>query len=370
MAVTTGLVGSFNRTVGVKQDMDEAIKILPVDDVPLQRWLPSSPTTSIKVEWLEEDLTPQTDTVSAVTGTTSPWVVTVSDGGRFRAGDILWKQDAAYSTQYRVTSISTHNLTVATHGAQGDTLDPATDDVLVIIGQFRAEGADPEDSRTNERVAAYNYTEVDQEKVEATRTQRKAAMFAQTDPYDHEVMKKFKELAIRFERKLILGYRTAPTATGARAMGGIFNYSGSFNSASGTASAVKTKISALIRDCWSDGANEANTLVVSPAVQAAITANYDAALRRSAVSDVVVGYVTERVRTDFGEVELIIDRYMPATKALLLSRSFLSKKVFDGYFHELLAKTGDADSGHIVGEHSLEVKEPDAHGVLTVTDAV
>lgn len=370
MAVTTGVVGSFNRTVAVRQDMDEVINILPVDDVPLQRWLPSEPTTSTKVEWLEEDLTPQTDVVSAVSGTVSPWVVTVGDGGRFRVGDILWQEDAAYDIQFLVDSINGDDLTISSRAASDDDDDPSVNDVLVIIGQTRNEGSDPEDSRTQDRVAAFNYTQTDQEKVEATRTQRKRAMFAQTDPYDHEVMKKFKELSIRHERNLLLGYRDAPdSSTGARSMGGIFFYSGNFNSQSDDAAAVKTTINTLIRDCWADGANDAKTAFVSPAVQAAITANFDASLRRSEVSDTIVGFVTERIRTDFGEIELIVDRYMPKTKGLILSRPYLKHKVFDGWFHELLSKTGDSDVGHIVGEYSLEVKEPDAHGVFTVTDA-
>jgi hypothetical protein len=355
--------------------MDEAIFILPVDDVPLQRWLPSAPTNSIKVEWMEEDLLAQEATVSSVSGTDTPWTVTVGtdEGDLFRAGDILWRKDDDPGRQYLVTAVSGDDLTVAEHGStDGATSghDPAASDVLVIVGQFLTEGGDPLEARTQERVAKYNITEIDQEKVEATRTQRKRAMFAQVDPYTHEVSKKFRELAIRFERKLLVGYRNDPaSSTGKRQMGGIFFYSSSFNSQSGTAAQVKSKLSALIRDCWTDGSNDANTLVVSPAVQAAITANFDAALRRSARSEVVVGYVTQRVLTDFGEVELVVDRYMPKTKALLLSRSYLQKKVFDGYFHELLAKTGDSDKGHIVGEYSLEVKEPDAHGVLTVTDA-
>lgn len=349
--------------------MDEAIYILPVDDVPLQRWLPSEATSSIKVEWMNEDLTPQTDTISAVSGTASPWAVTVSDGGRFRPGDILWNQTQDPGENLLVVSIAANVLTVSSLGDTDDADDPTTNDVLAIVGQYRNEGSDPEDERTQERETDYNYTEIDQEKVSATRTARKRAMFAQTDPYDHEVMKKFRELAIRFERKLLLGTRIAPDSAGRRAMGGLFSYSSSFNSQSGAKAVIKTKLNALVRDAWSDGANDANTLIVSPAVQAAITENYDATLRQAYRSETIVGFTTQRVLTDFGSVELVVDRYMPTTKALLLSRSFLKKRVFDGYFHELLAKTGDADSGHIVGEHSLEVKEPDAHGVLTVTDA-
>src|SRR6478609_7023038 len=200
MAATLGQVRTSDRTVGVKVDMDEAVYILPVDDVPLQRWLPSAPTSNIKVEWMEEQLTPQTDTISAVTGTSTPWTITVSDGNRFRADDILHIQGRAANIQFLVTAVSTNDLTVSGFGATAATDDPANADVVEIVGQLRTEGADPASARSIERTNLYNYTQIGQEKVEASRTARKQAMYALTDVFTHETQKKFRELAIRFER--------------------------------------------------------------------------------------------------------------------------------------------------------------------------
>lgn len=372
MAATVGAIGSFNRSVGVRVDMDEAITILPVDDVPFQRYFPSRPTSSITVEWMEEELTAQTATIVTSGDTDTPWTVVFDTDvtNIFRAGDVLHRQGTATDLLYLVDSV-TDGTTIevsefgATNGASAGH-DPVAGEVFEIVGQNLTEGGDPLEARSQERTDELNYTQIGQEKVEATRTQRKRAMYAQEDPYDHEVAKKFRELAIRFERLLVNGYRVAPS-NGKRQMGGVFFYL-STNARSGTAANVKSTLNGLVRDCWTQG-GAPSTLFCSPAVKAAITANYDASLRRAERSDHVAGFVVDKVLTDFGDVDIVADRYFPTTKAVLVQREYIVKRVFDGYFHELLAKTGDADQGQIVGEYSLEVKNEKAHGVLTVTDA-
>lgn len=369
MAVQYGKRGTFNTTVGVKLDIDEAIVILPVDDVPLQRWVPSTPTDSIKVEWLEEDLTTQVVTVASVVGTASPWTLTVDDSAVLRPGDLLHLVDGPFDRQFRVTSINTgtNEAVVTSFAGTTDSNDPVAADKLEIIGQYRDEGTTPEEFRSNERTQAFNYTQILQEKVEETRTQQKRAMYGVTDPYGHQVMKKFKELGIRFEKTMIHGYRAISGDAKQRSMGGAFYYI-TDNAVSNTAANVKASINSLARLVYDDG-GAARTLMVSPSVKAAISANIDPTLRRWETSEVVGGFVVEKVQTDFGTLELVVNRHFPKTKGILLQREFVQRKVFDGIFHELLAKVGDSQQGELVGELSLEVKNQKAHGVLTVTDA-
>lgn len=367
MAATYGKVGSFNRSVGVRIDMDEAIIILPVDDVPLQRWLPSEDSSTIKIEWMEEGLTAQSATITVVVGAALPQTVTVADVSIFRPQDILHTQDGLATVQYLVSSINTAANTMVVTGHAGNATIVSVNDIMEIVGQYVTEGADPQEARTQERTTKFNYMQIGQEKVEATRTQRKRAMYAQEDPYDHEVQKKFRELAIRFERQLVLGQRSLSGAGDQRSFGGLFYYIAT-NSRSGVVANAKALVNSLVRDCWTVGGSP-TTLMCSPAVKAAISANVDPSLRRFDTSDVIGGYVVDKVTTDFGTIEVIPNRYFPKTKGLLLQRNYDVKKVFDGYHHELLSKTGDSDKGEIVGEFALEVKNENAQGILTLTDA-
>jgi hypothetical protein len=365
--VRDGRTGTFNQTVGVKLDMDDAIDILTPDDVPLQQWMGDGDrATQVKVEWLEEDLTPQDVVIASKTGT-GPWTATVDDASILRDGDILQEKDNTYSLQWVVSSPDTSANTAVLTGFAGNATGPTDGATLSIIGQYNTEGGDPKDPRSVERTAQYNYTQIGQEQVSVTRTAGKRALYGQDDPYDHELMKKFRELAIRFERSLVSGVRTISGDAQKRFMGGLL-YFITTNTSSDTAANSYKAINALLRKCYEAGGTP-RTLMVSPAVKAAISANVDPTLRRSDRSETTGGYVIERVISDFGEVDIVLNRHFPKTKGLVLQREYIRRRPFDPYFHEMLAKTGDSESGEVVGEFSLEVKNEKAHGVLTITDA-
>jgi len=360
-------VGSYNQTVGVKLDIDEAIEILTPSDVPLQRWAADGPpATQVKVEWLEEDLTPQHVTVVSETATSGAGDVVVGDASPIRPGDVLLERDAVYTKQFLVTAVNQTTNTLTVTGFAGNTADPTVGATLELIGQYNVEGGDPQDPRSVEREMPFNYTQIGQEKIQVTRTARKRDLYGQDDPYDHELMKKFKELAIRFERSMVNGYRTLSGDAQKRMMGGLFFYIAT-NSESGVKANAAALVNALAKKCYEQGGTP-TVLMVSPAVKVALSA-IDASLRRSDRSDQTAGSVVEHILTDFGEFNVVINRHFPKTKGLMLQREFIKKRPFDRYFHELLAKTGDSDSGEIVGEYSLEVKNEKAHGVLTITDA-
>lgn len=359
------LVNTANQVVGVKVDIDEAIVILTPSDVPLQQAVGSEGTNQVKVEWLEEDLTPQEVVQTSFTGT-GPWVVTVPDSSPIRPGDVLQENLAVYTKQYLVTAVDTTANTYTTTGFAGNTANPTNAATFQIIGQYNTEGGDPNDFRGIEQTTAYNYTQIAQEQVKVTRTAKKRGIYGQGDPYDHEVMKKFKELAIRFERSMVNGYRTISGDSTKRMMGGLLFYV-STNSQSGVKANAYTLINALLKSTYEQGGTP-KTLMVSPSVKAAIS-TIDASLRRQSRDDATAGYVVDHVLTDFGEVEVVPNRHFPRTKGLALQKEFIKRRVFDGYFHELLAQTGDSTHGELVGELSLEVKNEKAHGVLTLTDA-
>lgn len=377
MADTVGQVGTFNRSVGIKRDMDDAVDILSPSDVPLQGLLGTQTTNQVKVEWMEEDLMPDLvtgDGSTAITGTGTtgdPWDITLAtgDGSVLRVGDVLHTQNGAAGLQYLVQLVTGDAVELVAFAGNTTIVDNA--DVLEIVGQYRAEGSDPLDARSLERTDAYNYTQIFQEKVEATRTARRrgarGGAWGQRDPYDHEVMKKFKEIGIRFERAAIFGQRLLSGDSTQRSMGGFFYYL-STNSASNTKANAVTALNSLIRQIESNG-GQARTLVVSHAVKEALSSVIDASLRRTTTESRRGGFVVDTFMSDFGQVDIVANRHMPTTKGIALQQEYCKVVNFDPYFHELLAKTGDGDSGQIVGEKSLEVKNEKAHGVLTITDA-
>lgn len=355
---TSGLITTDLQTVGVKVEMDEAIVLLPTWDVPFQKRLGSAPATEVRIDWLEDDLVPSTFTSSAV----STLTLTIPDSSFLRAGDVV--RNTTQAATLTIASI-TNATTIVLADTFSSGITPGATDSYEVTGQYIAEGGDPGSLRSVDRTNPFNYTQIGQEGVSVSRTERKRAVYGVSDEYTYQVQKKFKELAIRMERALTTGVRFQ--SGNKRTMGGFLSFI-TTNSTSNTVANAKVALNTLIRNCFTAGGNP-RALYCSPAVKAAISANIDPTLRRYDRTDKVGGFVIDTFTCDFGTVDVMVDRYLPTTKALLLQEEYDTRRVFDGYFHEMLAKTGDADKGEIVGEYSLEVKNQKAQGVLTLTDA-
>lgn len=373
MPTTIGAVGTFNRTVGVKIDMEDAVSLLTPHDVPFQQWLGWESTNQTKVEWMDEELLGQSFVVDSVVGTGTPWTITTAAGGadHIREGDIVVKSgDETTNRRYLVTGVSGDDITVSL--LSGTTANPAATNEFFIVGQYRNEGADPVDARSNEREAFYNYTQITQEAVEATRTARhrgqRGGLYGQGDPYDHEVMKRFKELGIRLERQFLFGQRKSDSGGKQRSMGGAYFYI-STNATSDVKANIVTALGTAIKKSYEAGGNsESLVLMVSPAIKSIID-SVDATARRTTRTETTGGAVIERYITSFGQVNIQVNRHLPAKQGLVLDSQYIKGVNFDPLFHELLAKTGDRDHGHIVCEKSLKVMAEKSHGTFTVSDA-
>lgn len=352
--------------VGVKVSMDDAIDILPVHDVPLHDLLATEPITNIKNQWLNKELDPQTVTTDSQTlaGVTT---ISVTDNTPVRVGDILKPQGGTVLLKVTAVTYGGGNdftVTRPFNGSADQTIETAT--VLEIVGQELNEGADPKDPRQVDPTSDYNVTQIYQEQVAATRTVQKNEQYGVSNPYSDDLMNIMKVLPIRHERTLLHGLRKDNASGGLRQMGGLFQFL-TQNLESDVKANLETSLGDMLQSAYTFGATP-SVLVCSPAIKRLFSAlNTDKVLEQR--GDSGVGRVKTTYESDFGSVTLVTDRHMPKTKALLLSLEYIKRQVFDNWFFEPLAKTGDSDKGHVVGEFSLKVKNPKAHGVLTVTDA-
>ena len=78
---------------------------------------------------------------------------------------------------------------------------------------------------------------------------------------------------------------------------------------------------------------------------------------------VIIGAVDLYV-SDFGNVDVVPNRFMPTDLAYLIDPSMVKKRVLRPYFVEELAKTGDSTKMHIIEEAGLEVSNEAAHAVV------
>lgn len=112
---------------------------------------------------------------------------------------------------------------------------------------------------------------------------------------------------------------------------------------------------------------EVSMLMVSPAKKQE-TSNFPgiADIRvnaNGAKASVIIGAVDIYV-SDFGNVDVVPNRFMPTDLAYLIDPSMAKKRVLRPYFTEELAKTGDAVKMHMIEEAGLEVTNEAAHAVV------
>jgi hypothetical protein len=112
---------------------------------------------------------------------------------------------------------------------------------------------------------------------------------------------------------------------------------------------------------------EVSMLMVSPAKKQETSAFAGIAdIRVNAKGNapsVIIGAVDIYV-SDFGNLEIVPNRFMPTDLAYLIDPSMAKKRTLRPYFSEPLAKTGDAEKMHLIEECGLEVTNEAAMAVI------
>ena len=311
-----------------------------------------------KVEWLEDELFALSGSLAAsiATDTTS---VSVADGTIFQEGDILqvdseyiWVSDVSGDT---LTVTRNYGGTLATHA------DAAT---LTLVGQARLEGDESDDRGFVDRTAPYNYTQIFHHEIKVARTQNQLAQYGIAREFDYQAEKAVPGLIRLIERTLFHGQRKAGSATTPRAMGGF----GTFvtdNTASG-ASLSQAAFENAAKAAYRDGGMGPWLAPLSPDNIQKVKNFYDnTSYLRVEPSQSIVGMDIEAVRTPFGQIELIPDRWAPDDTIYLIDPKHAGMMTYYPFTQEPLAKGGDYEKGVVVGEFTLLVRHDKAHAKLT-----
>lgn len=71
--------------------------------------------------------------------------------------------------------------------------------------------------------------------------------------------------------------------------------------------------------------------------------------------DNVLGVKVQRVETDFGTINIVLNRHMPTGQALIIDLAEVEIAELRPTFYEELAKTGDYTKGHVVNESTIKL---------------
>jgi len=338
--------------------------------------------TSTVHEWLEDALLPNEDVIDQASfspNATDAQVFGVAHPERFREGDQI--RAAGSEESMLVISIASGDL-IVTRGYGGTTPEALTDGQgLTILGNAALEGAAMGASRTTNRSRKRNYTQIFTAGVEVSGTQRAAQTIGVKDELDYQMQERLREMLRDLENCVINGVsaENSPEGSGTvrRTMNGILSFvesnvfqpgAGGFPSGAGAGGTVLTEevLNAALREVWKSSSRSVDTILVGGERKREIN-GFVGDARGFLPRDTTYRDMISTYESDFGVCRVVMSRWVPSDKVLLLDSSRLNVMPLSGrsfHFKEL-ASEGDSDKGQVIGEYTLELMNESAHGVIS-----
>lgn len=374
MAVVTGTRFGFTDTANVGIDMSDTLGMISPSDVPLLSLIGKdslkSPCVATKHEWLEDELRPL-DTAIATqgefsgAGAVTTATVTAGQGVYIRAGDI-WLIE---SELVLINSIATDTLNIAAggRGYGGSTAAAhATLTPMKLIGNVNVQDAAQGASRTTTKTGLFNYTQLYEDTVVVTSTAQAIKKWVEQNEMDAQLMRALKVAWIQWERALFHGRKVAPSAGVASAMDGFLVRITTNAYAKAGALMVEDFLLQALQDSWAAG-GEPDTVVLN-AFQKRQCNKFLDSQRMTTRIDRIAGSIIDTYTSDFGTVDIVLDRNAPADTVSVLDR----KKIGFGPLtdHALSAapvetSTRTKKAMQIIGQYTSETRNEKAHAKIT-----
>jgi|GEM_PF-1561525 len=317
-----------------------------------------------KVELLEDELDPlETSANNGTTIADDATSFTVADASIFQDGHVILI-DEEYMV-VKSADADTNAVEVYARDYGGTNSTHAADATIQIVGMARLEGDDADFGPIVDVTAPYNYTSIFQKAIQVSGTQQVISQYGIDDEFMYQANKAVPHLLRLVERAAFHGVRSAGSASAPRSMGGLGTFI-SDNSVDAEGAIAKADVDSLMEEILMDGGYP-DILVMNPRVANDLRNLLDnSSFVRVTQDEGQLGLnAIERVMTQYGELELVMDRWCPVGEAYILESGkvgFYTLRSFETYE---LARSGDSLKGEVVGEFSLLLANDKAHGKIT-----
>lgn len=341
----------LSRMASIQDPWKKYLDIIPMSDFPLG---------TNKDTYYEDRFMYFSDALAADYTAASDTTVTVSDGTKFRVGDII--QFGTTNVTYAVSAISTNTLTIGSAAHYGTKTNASNGDVVTIVSRSELSGEDA-------NVAARDMTAQPYERTCHTALIKQTILIskdAMTDATKYgvsgdarkamEESKAMKAVVKNLAYSSMMGYFKTTESSSVRGyMDGILPTLLTANSISGGSGGADTYIAAFTTH-QAAGAEGCTHALCSPDMYSDLVNAFDA--QNYAPPGSPIGMSFPAADTVFGRVILISDpRIRSANTMLLLNMNLIEMANKQGMAFQLeeLAKTGDHYKAQIVGRYGQRI---------------
>lgn len=368
------------------EDVSDIVGIVSPHETPLLDHLGDAKraATSTVHEWIEDALQTNTGTINQTNFSPNPQAdnsIVVRDTSVFHVGDLV-RPDAS-SEVMLVGAVSVSTSTIIFIRGYGGTSPAALADgmVLHVLGNAALEGADAPSARFTTRRRRQNYTQILTASIEVSGSAQASNAHAVADEVDYQKQERTRELLRDLENVVVNAVASASDPQGSstvrRTMNGLVHSIASNvfrpgqgpipNGAGSSFDQLNEPVlNAALKEIWEQSSGTIDTIVVGGAQKRRI--NTFASMGRSyAPEDTAYRDMIGVYESDFGVCRVIMSRFVPADRVLLLDSGRIDVMPLQGrsfHFKELAA-TGDSVAGQIIGEYTLEFRNENAHGLIT-----
>lgn len=317
-----------------------------------------------KIELLEDELDPlETNANNGTTIGASATSFTVTDASVFQDGHVILI-DAEYMV-VKSANLASNEIEVYSRSYGGTNATHAADALIQIVGMARLEGDDADFGAIVDISAPYNFTSIFQKAVQVSGTQQVISQYGIEDEFLYQANKAVPHLLRLVERAAFHGVRSAGSASAPRSMGGLGTFiTGNTLDAGGAID--KAAVDLLMEEITMNGGYP-DLLVMNPRVANDLRNLLDSSsfVRVSQDENKLGLDAIERVMTQYGELELVMDRWCPTHTAYVLESGKVGFYTLRDFEVKELARSGDSLKGEVVGEVSLLLANDKAHGKIT-----
>jgi hypothetical protein len=280
-----------------------------------------------------------------------------------------------------VTATDTGAGTITVVRAYGGTTAQAlaNGQVINILGNASLEGGDAPTPRFTTRGRKVNYTQIFSSSVEVSGSELAVKQIGVADELDYQKQQRLRELLRDLENSVINGVAPAASpegsATARRTMRGLASFitTNTFTPGAGGFPAdtdlTEEQLIAALRNVWKSSSGQVDLILVGGAQKRRIN-TLVSSLRRYAPESERLKDLVSVYESDFGVCRVVMSRWAPPGTVMLLDSTRIEVMPLSGrsFHYKPLAASGDRDSGQLLGEYTLELRNENAHGVVSGLD--